>query len=175
MALGVKSAHKAEQGVLCSFLSSLLAARIEANTVRYMVCGHHPGVKIPKKLSNSQIFQKSIRLGRHIPLTLGKLDNLFPRQDPRPSDMARESPTQSPVSQSLVSTPWPVQQSCSSVPTLWCSRYSFTDIWSVTDDMRCLRTLKPTLCVSLRPILSCLLYLLVLKYHQTGKTQYATY
>lgn len=57
MALGVKSAHKAEQGVLCSFLSSLLAARIEANTVRYTMCCHRPGIMIPKKLSYSQIFQ----------------------------------------------------------------------------------------------------------------------
>lgn len=57
MALGAKSAHKAEQEVLCSFLSSLLADRTEANSVRYTACSHHPGVRIPRKVSNSQIFQ----------------------------------------------------------------------------------------------------------------------
>lgn len=92
----------------------------------------------------------SIRLGRHIPLTLGKFDILFPRQVSGPRDVARESPTQRPVSH-LVSTPWSAPQSCFSVPTAWCSLCSFTDIWSGTDDIRCLRTLKPTPCVSLDP------------------------
>lgn len=64
--------------------------------------------------------------------------------------MARESPTQRPVSH-LVSTPWSALQSCFSVPPSWLSHCSFTDIRSGTDDIRCPQTLKPTPCVSLDP------------------------
>lgn len=65
-----------------------------------MVCCHHPGIKIPKKPNDNQkIIQNKGRVtgwGDTFPLTLGKRDILFPRQDPQPSDTVTKS-LQSPV------------------------------------------------------------------------------